>query len=413
MTKLMTFGASMLALAMMSTVQLAAKPGDRPVAGPVPNPAMNLPDMVAWDLFTQVVQPAPSLGPPPAGKGLLPPAPMTFETWASDELTFGTAAAPVFPRQLDRIAPRTGRPTLMMGHGALTRGAAASTAQLAPNTLHDAAREEVRRNRAAFDYIVQNRLWTVTGLQAAFGKTIKFPIDSIEVKTNWLNMAQMKQYYPRAVAGTEAAVRQNFAVVTGSDGLPYAMVSMHVISKLVPNWTWATFEHQANPGRCDIIGCVDSYGAQRPNVRPQAKPEQGYGPCAKTPAVANLMKSRKLAPQLANYCLKGSQTDFTDPTGVPIRLGNSVTEGGFVDRSSCMTCHGTAGWDRTGSSLPINTPIGAIPASVYWTGPTNDARTSAVQFATSADFVWSIPFCAFDDTPGGAGANTNYNSNDR
>ena len=37
-----------------------------------------------------------------------------------------------------------------------------------------------------------------------------------------------------------------------------------------------------------------------------------------------------LDPAYSNYCLKGSQTDFTDATGLAIRVGNSVTEKGFV-----------------------------------------------------------------------------------
>ncbi len=50
--------------------------------------------------------------------------------------------------------------------------------------------------------------------------------------------------------------------------VPYALVAMHVISKMVPNWSWATFEQVNNPGRCDILGCVDSFGAVPARVPP-------------------------------------------------------------------------------------------------------------------------------------------------
>jgi hypothetical protein len=51
--------------------------------------------------------------------------------------------------------------------------------------------EETRRNRPAFDFIINNNLYKVTGLQAAFAKfaadrmLLSFPSDAIEVKANW------------------------------------------------------------------------------------------------------------------------------------------------------------------------------------------------------------------------------------
>ena len=37
-----------------------------------------------------------------------------------------------------------------------------------------------------FDFIVNNNLYKTSGLKAAFGKTLAFPVDSIEVKANWI-----------------------------------------------------------------------------------------------------------------------------------------------------------------------------------------------------------------------------------
>lgn len=378
----LAIAASAALLAGVSAVQIAAQ-GTADIVLP-PNPAMSTPDMFAWDLFTQVVRPT-------AG-GLM------FETWASDTDTFGTAATPVFPAQRRAIQPRSGRPTLTMGNDAHGAGA------ITPSTLHDLAREEVRRNRVTFDYIVQNKLWLVSGLQAAFGKTIDFPVNAVEVKSNWLTFEQLRQYYPRDLTRSEADIRKNFVVVAGSDRKPYALVAMHVISKAVPNWTWATFEHEANPGRCDIIGCVDMFGAEKSVVKPASKADQGYGRCRKTAALLNMMNRRNLAPQFQNYCLKGTQTDYTDDSGLPIRLGNSITEGGFVNSASCMTCHGTAGWDQSGNTSNDTAPIGPPQATFFWSWqvPTHDSLSvtgTAAQQITSADFVWSIPFCAFNDVP--------------
>ena len=102
-------------------------------------------------------------------------------------------------------------------------------------------------------------------------------------------------------------------------------VSMHIISKAVPNWTWATFEHQFNPRRCDIIGCRDA-SARRSCCSTEPEPGQGYPACAKTPALAAMIGAANIDPAFDNYCLKGSQIDFTDNSGLDVRLGNSVTE---------------------------------------------------------------------------------------
>ena len=50
----------------------------------------------------------------------------------------------------------------------------------------------------------------------------------------------------------------------------YALVSFHLISKMVPNWSWATFEHMNNPGRCDVLGCNDTFGANPSTVAPRS-----------------------------------------------------------------------------------------------------------------------------------------------
>ena len=361
-------------------------PGLPAAAQSTPNQAMNAPDQLAWQFFIQVNTRA-------GGNNAL------FETWASDTDTFKpnpqfpTTAAPLALRQpavpaLGRIAAqRAGRllPAVPPGQGAL---------------------EESRRNLDAFNFIKDNNLYKVTGLIAAFGKTITFPVGAIEVKANWMLVSDIPAFSLGRV--TLADVPKLYHVNTGSDGQQYAFVSMHIISKAVPNWTWATFEHQFNPSRCDILGCRDSFGAQVPVVQPSPTAGQGYPPCAKTPALTAMIAAANWDPAFANYCLKGSQTDFTDNTGLDMRLGNSVTENGFVEQSSCMTCHGRAAWDKTGAATTgggfdqNGAPLGPIPPTWYWSfssqPPIYQGMPGLTQVATSADFIWSIPFCAIDDT---------------
>lgn len=352
------------------------------------NPAMNEPDRLAWQLFIEVNARAGAVG----NNAL-------FETWANDTDTF--APNPQFPAS---PAPLALHPPVVptIGREALQESGALLPA-VPPNPNIG---EESRRNKTAFDFIVQNNLYKVTGLRAAFGKALSFPIDAIEVKANWLPVAAVPAFTLNRVA--PADVPRVFHVNTGSDGKQYALVSMHVISKLVPNWTWATFEHQLNPSRCDILGCKDNFGAAQPYVAPNKQTGRGYPACAKTEALTTMIGAAKWDPAFANYCLKGSQSDFIDNTGLDVRVGNSVTEEGFVDRASCMTCHGRAGWDRNGRPTGNAgfdgglAPLGPLNPAWYWSfsasPPIYEGMPGLTRTGTSADFVWSIPFCALDDT---------------
>jgi hypothetical protein len=75
--------------------------------------------------------------------------------------------------------------------------------------------------------------------------------------------------------------RSKYYVTTATDGNAYALVSMHIFAKQIPNWTWATFEHEDNPGRCDYMGCKDAFG-EKPYVASHNPPGQFYGSCVST-----------------------------------------------------------------------------------------------------------------------------------
>jgi hypothetical protein len=358
-----------------------------------PTLAMNKPDQLAWQLFIQVNSRAGGTN-------------SVFETFASDTDTF--QSNPQYPT--GPVASTLRSPIL----AAFARETALKNGVLLPAVPPDPTRsagEETRRNKPAFDFIVQNNLYKVSGLKAAFGKTLSFPVDSIEVKANWVRVDLIPAFTKNQV--TIAQVSQLYHVNTASDGSKYALVSMHVISKLVPNWTWATFEHRYNPGRCDIIGCRDSFGAQVPVVNPLLGPGQTYPDCVKSPALSALLAQADVEPVYANYCLKGSQVDFVDNTGLDTRLGNTVAEDGFVATASCMSCHGRAAFDSTGTAtsfagfvnVNVNPPIGPLGPLLptwYWAfngqPPIFEGMPGLTRTGTSADFVWSIPFCAIDDT---------------
>ena len=67
-----------------------------------------------------------------------------------------------------------------------------------------------------------------------------------------------------------------------------------------------------NPGRCDDLGCHDSFGAATPDVGAKAPPNQNYGECPKSVALMGLFANAGLGPVWLNYCLKGAQVAFTD-----------------------------------------------------------------------------------------------------
>ena len=347
-----------------------------------PAPALNQPDLVSWELFAGVNAPA-------AGPGNNN---VVFETWASDQDTF--TANPVWPAG---ASPMILRPPALAEFKPVRPG-------LQPRVLPGGS-EETRRNRVTFDFIVTNNLYKRSGLRAAFasGKKIDFPIDSVEVKANWVPI-------------NSVANPSHYHVNTASDGKRYALVSMHIISKQIPNWTWATFEHEENKGRCDYIGCSDNFGAVDPFVPPEPPSQTGkiYPACKKTPTLLAMFQKAHLAPEFQYYCLKGSQTDFTTATGLPTRLGNSVTEQGFDNTSSCMTCHSRAAFNVYGQPFPnagflfppvpslcptpnptidVCSPNGAPQPEWFYVSPGTPQQRPIYD---TADFVWAIPLRAID-----------------
>jgi hypothetical protein len=367
---------------------------------PDPDPAVNNPDMVSWQLFALVNKSVPSLN-----------NDVVFETWASNEDTFqtnpkfpGAAGSPSCTQpqvasaasgQLAAITPVASPKILNVpALVALAPRLPGLQPHVVPGGTEDQPSEETRRNQATFNFIYCNKLFTKAGLRLAFaaGQPISFPIDSMEVKADW------------KPAGNRSPTE--YHINTASDGKRYALVSMHIISKMVPNWTWATFEHKDNPGRCDFIGCHDKFGAVVQDVKAHDSPDGKYDPCVKSPALKKLFADSGLPSLWENYCLKGSQVDFVSPTGVPTHLGNSITESGFADTSSCLSCHSRAAVDSRGihttsagfldppppalcpdGAQALCSPNGAPNPAWFWRNP-SDPEPAMVALQT--DFIWSV-----------------------
>jgi hypothetical protein len=348
-----------------------------------PNPAVNEPDRTAWTLFTGIVPYRGASGGNDA----------VFETWAGDPDTF--SSAPAWP-------PSSGA-AKKLSPGLLGRGVRAHRATSAPAPAGDCVAhwrpgeapciaEEVRRNRAAFEFIVQTGIYTQAGLAAFYDKPLAFPTGAIEVKADWIPVSELQSW--NGTPPDQADTLYHVNAVAGPDGKPiaYALVALHIMSKQVPNWTWATFEHWRNPGRCDEIGCHDLYGAATAHVPPNAKPLQGYSDCAKSGALLAQFSQIGLSPVWQNYCLKGTQSNYVTNTGKPVALGNSVIEGLNAGLSpvqnSCMTCHATAAFNGKGMGLAVGLEHDLIGA------PQPDWFGNGASAYRQADFDWSIPLCA-------------------
>ena len=217
---------------------------------------------------------------------------------------------------------------------------------------------------------------------------IDLPPDAIMIKSNWLHEALAKKlelpndpdhpWITKRLA-TKINFEQNgeakSCLLTGT----HQMVAFHISSKDIPKWVWTTFEHVMLPGRCDFTGCNDAYGFRSSDALPTGaadnyiKPLQRndelnspvtvfdrdklYAVEAIRPNLKDVLDGLGIGNRPSNnpdeptpadvawrsYRLKGSQIEYTDLEGRATILGNSVIEGGFMDGSSCITCHARAG----------------------------------------------------------------------
>jgi hypothetical protein len=172
---------------------------------------------------------------------------------------------------------------------------------------------------------------------------------------------------------------------------------MHVSSRQNPNWVWGSFEHQMTPGRCDDLGCFDTFGAKDPAVPPnRGTVNTQYGPCLKTPALQAMMKKANLSPVWENYCLKSTMVDYAAADGMPYALGNSVIErivgNGTVAASSCIACHVYASFGKDGK--PTSAATAMLPYN-----PTGAPIQGVLAGSDQFDFMWGVLLAPAPDKP--------------
>lgn len=232
--------------------------------------------------------------------------------------------------------------------------------------------EEVRLNGLTEDYIAGNDLWNRTGQAqtALYHEKIQFPAPAVEIKADWIQLSSIGLSCTKLPPGFTKSVH-----VEMINGNCFGLAGMHLISKLLNQWIWATFEPQnltTNPNRCKVLGCTDVFGSS-PAITHGANTQL-------TNRLATLMYAANLAPEWFNYRLDGVQTGFFRPK----LLGNSIIEGENagvpLTQSSCITCHAVSSVKSNGTdgiTLLTSNPVG-LPTrlpSVAW---------------IRRDFVWSL-----------------------
>jgi len=174
---------------------------------------------------------------------------------------------------------------------------------------------ETRLNRSTYEFVRTQCLYSIEGQQryakaVETGKKppIQFPADSIEVKAAWIDFAD-----PQGDGSVPPIPPERRATYYTADfqGKTFGLVALHILTKDLKNWFWATFRHKDAP--------VDD--AETPDT---------YGPPSEIRGTV-----------WENYRLGGVQADFTLPTGEPTLLSDHYVEFNFL-KTSCMTCHATA-----------------------------------------------------------------------
>lgn len=328
---------------------------------------MREPDQYAWQLLCRITNPSKSTGGDPA-----------WYEWTSALRLFADPNGFAFS---DEPAMMPSRLPLSQLIDARLKSPAAknlSTQNLeaimeSPHMIEGKSdrgdtREDVTLNDATVKFILENDLISAEGQEAFVrkGGAIDFPKESIELKTVWLHIAKEERF--RYLSRPDPFDPEQY----------WGLVSMHITTKDIPNWFWATFEHADNfklekaPFKSsDRWGFVGD------------KPSAGLGALL---AAYNLDSST-----WSNYRLTGSQVDYIDVTGVGLIRGNNRIEGGLPfdpgKKSSCMTCHVRS---TVGNALShsLNDFEPGPPKPEWFT--IKDAKTGATKKLDLRDFVWSL-----------------------
>jgi hypothetical protein len=360
--------------------------------------AMDSPGVYGWKLFLNINRPGTSVysghrGYPAPGKKLGDPGPTIFQSWkgigevflpngadpgsfdsppptgvnasaSHSSLMMALAAQGLSPGEVTRLAlhpgPQTANPAL-----------AAALKQLQAHGT-DASLETMAMNRAAFDFVHANVLYSRAGQGTYYEshQTLSFPRGAMEIKAMW------KDIGPALPKNTQLARFHYFV----QNGEAFGLDGLHIITKDVPQWFWCTFEQVDN--------APPLYPYQyMPDIDPANNDE--FTRTADSPYPVPKMI---LGNKWKYYRLRGTATSYNFPTGEPNELDNSVIEEPAAYPSSCMSCHARSRADGNGplafdlglvfKSNPPSGPVGPPPPSLF-------QNSDGVKYL-QLDFAWSL-----------------------
>lgn len=261
--------------------------------------------------------------------------------------------------------------------------------------------QEVRMNRATFEFIVAKTMYNIDGLealQASAAQTkdrdlIKFTAGSKEVKAQWERITddQKSRYLWRSVANPDGTQQA------------FGLVSLHIITKDLPNWFWADFGHidcEQRLNACHID--LQEVAQTSPRDSTTRGPNDTAGPSGK-----DGVRNEAIGTVWANYILRGTQTNFVAADGRATILSNPVIENTF-QQSSCMTCHARAAvgarlrnadgsFVRQINRLSPGDPELGVPDPALF-GDSPAYNINEIRFLQS-DFLWSPIFRAKRKSP--------------
>jgi hypothetical protein len=427
--------------------QQAVEPGGRPEDAQL---ATTNPDEYAWRLFLFINRQAlaGAAGTADPSKNSIrdfdPDRDVVWESWAlasglvtrstpqgltlvadKSEVFKTPATQPVEWEKLDRTAPKQPL-TPNLQNDFLALNLSMSSDRTAPHLLvapfgEPPGDEEVRMNRSTYETVRTKRLYSVEGLEAAamqaknagLRSAASFEPASKEVKAVWTQLTGCEPDKPCADKN-----RYHWRIITNpatNNREVWGLVSLHVITKDLPNWFWADFGHidcEHGDGPCTGTKADDG------NV---LRDSTTNGPGGVGPSGSNGVRNETVNSKWQFYRLRGTQINFVSSEGLPTILSNPVIEGSF-QRSSCMTCHAlaTVGVHGTvpetgtsmprflrvnyvrniGSSPPPTPDVGAPVCTKFYNKPqgpcpTDQASDPVLYFQT--DFLWSLPFRAFSE----------------
>jgi len=385
-------------LALCGGIAPAAAQTAAPAACSLPTQKAGTPEQTAWQLFV-------AINCPNQGK-------LTWETWTEQNCWYNPGSCATgterkrFAHAVSLLATKGRLQALRAGAGLAgcqamltTSTAPANMLPFVPKNLAASPQfcEEVYVNASEAKFVNSPpgakpgvNLATNVGQAsyiAATNTALQFPSDAVEVKADWVAASSLN-----AASFFDCDSKKPDGIyVQKIDGVCYALVGVHISSKLYPNWLWATFEPQSsltNPNRCNpalYSSCNDAWGSNPASSTGQAT--------TLTKNVTNLMDQAGLPKELRNYRLVGAQTDYNQPVASKGLMGNSFVEFNATvppQQASCITCHAYAA-----INVAVNPPgqggggpIGNAPA----TGKPQIPPVIPGRHWVQLDFSWMLGF---------------------